>query len=253
MYLLRLVNETAVFLMISERLIKRREFLFLRSDGEVSIMKRGLLVLGLIIFLIGIVVTPWAALSRKKIVLSTETVEVINEVEVLGNFGKGNRLTLTITQGLYWMAYDRTDEFDFPHLPVDVSIVDPKGGKTNFTAIFAQAGSGALGFFTAKLTSNDGGLAIEEENVKSRENEMVYCFEISGIVNYNGTYKAVVSHIGLPTPPARLTLSKQVIEVGYPYLFVIPIGGAFIVSGAVLSIWATKGGKHKRHRRENRK
>ncbi|MBE0520326.1 hypothetical protein IBX35_04720, partial [Candidatus Bathyarchaeota archaeon] len=129
-------------------------------------MKRGLLVLGLIIFLIGIVVTPWAALSRKKIVLSTEVVgEVINEFEVLGNFSKGNRLTLTIARGLYWMAYDRTDEFNYWHCPVDVSIVDPKDGKTNFTAIFAQTGSEALGFFTAKLTSNDGGLAIEEENV----------------------------------------------------------------------------------------
>jgi len=218
-------------------------------------MKRGLLVLGLIIFVIGIVVTPWAALSRKKIVLSTEVVgEVINEFEVLGNFSKGNRLTLTIARGHYWMAYDRTDEFDFPHLPVDVSIVDPKGGKTNFTGIFTQTGSEALwGFFTAKLTSNDGGLAIEEENVMTKENKTIYCFKISGIVNYNGAYKAVVSRIGLPTPPALLRLSKQVIEVEYPYLFVIPIGGALIVSGVAVSIWAIKGGKHKRHRRENRK
>jgi len=216
-------------------------------------VKKHLLVLGLIIMVIGLVVTPWAAISRRKIVLSTEKWEVTNELEVTGNFSEGNRLNLTISCGRYWFAEPRTDEFQFPHLPVYVSIVDPKGGKTNFTAIFAQVpNTEALQFFIAKPTSNDEGLTIEEDNLVAKKNETVYCGAISGIVNYNGVYRAVVSHVGIPTPPAILRVYKQLIKMDYPHLFVIPIGGTLIVSGAALSIRATKRHKHKRQRR-NRK
>lgn len=215
-------------------------------------MKKGLLALSLIIIIIGLAIATWAAGFHRKVVLSLETLDdALRGWRVSGSFNAGNRLDVTISPNPdEWFAEPKTDEYQFPNFEIDVSITDPKGGKTNFTAVYAQVPQGALQFFVAKLVSNDGGLIIEEENIKVKTNTTIYCNAISGITTYNGTYKAVGS-FWMP-PPQHMRLFKHEIAVEWPYLYVAPIGVVLIGPGAVLFIEATKKPKHRAKLKNNK-
>jgi hypothetical protein len=204
-------------------------------------LKKKLATLGLIILVIGLGVAIWAGTFRKKVVLSTKLEnDILEGSRTSGSFDVGNRLNITISPNpTLWFAEPKNDEYSFSHLEVDVSITDPKGGKTNFTVIFAQEPNTlSLQFFIAKLVSNDGGLIIEEENIKVKANTTIYCSRISGIVAYNGTYSVVVGP-DLPAPH-HIYLYKQEIAIESPYLYAVPISMVFIAPGIVLLTKATR-------------
>ena len=193
----------------------------------------------------------WAATFRREVILYTRSVPEKHQAwEISGNFSAGNRLTFEMTTGEYWFAEPSYpgSEFTFNALLIDISIIDPNGGKTNLTAVFAEmVGATDLfpkfKFFGAKLMSNDGGLNMEKKNILVEKNGTAYYSPIGGIVKYDGIYKVAVNR-EQPSPPNTLKLSKQEIEFEWLYLFVIPIGGTVMGSGITLSAWATRKRKH---------
>lgn len=194
----------------------------------------------------------WAATFRREVILYNYTFPTEHQTwDISGNFSAGNRLTFEMTTGEYWFAEPSYpgSEFSFNALLIDISIIDPNGGKTNLTAVFAEmveetAIFPRFKFFGAKLTSNDGGLSMEKKNILVEKNGTAYYNPIGGIVKYDGVYKVAVNR-EQPTPPNTLKLSKQEITFEWPYLFVIPIGGTVMGSGITLSAWATRKRKHR--------
>lgn len=207
-----------------------------------------MLAFGIILLFTGIIaISATANLEEEKVISSDPVDRKKHSWEVSGNFSRGKRLKLTIAPGKHWYFFaEQTDEYDFPHLIVQVTICDSLERKTELEAIFVPyPGSESLDLLAVKLISNSGGLTLEKSNEIELTNETGYYKEISGIVNCDGIYKARVDSVWLPNPPAVLTLYCQLIKKEHPYWFVIPMGGALIVGGAFLSMWAAKKPKHK--------
>lgn len=224
------------------------------------------MVLGLILLVCGLPVTLWTAGLRTKVNLNSptwvaETDQPTGNWTVSGLFTTGERLIFNIKDGAGWGWY-ATDPnpgspSTFESLYIDMSIIDPKGGKTNFMIVFEVAASETaitplLSFFGGNLTHNDGGLTMEPKYVWAANNQSVYynyqeegIGGIGGIVNYDGTYTAVVDKNWTSTPPKYLKLYEQGVSYKSPYLFVVPIGVAIMVSGIALSVWAWRHPKHR--------
>jgi hypothetical protein len=223
---------------------------------------RKTVVLGLILLVCGLPVTLWTAGFRTKVDLNSPTV-VAETDQPTGNwavsalFTTGERLIFVIKDGDGWGWYasepNPGSPSTFQSLYIDVSIIDPKGGKTNFTIVFEEATSETavtplLSFFAGNLTHNDGGLTMEPEDIWVANNQSVYynyakegIGGVGGIVNYDGNYTVVVdkaSFGGSSTPPKYLKLYEQGVSTESPYMFVVPVGVAIMVSGTALSVWA---------------
>jgi hypothetical protein len=199
------------------------------------------------------VIVPWAVLTRvvEPVSAPDEGVSARDSWQVSRNFTAQQRLIVSIVTGRDWsMLAERTDEYPQDALLVSLVIIDPKGGKTKLEVVyFAMADEGSylqrsLYFFAADLSSNDGGLAFEESNIV-RENTSVYIKKLNGTTNYEGRYEAIINQTesGLPSPPIRLTLSKQQIRIVQPFLLVAPLGGVLIASGAYALIRARRRGE----------
>lgn len=212
---------------------------------------RKTMVLGLILLVCGLPVTLWAAGFRTKVNLNSPTVvgetdQPTGDWKVSGFFTSGERLIFDIKEGPHWGMYadESLPQFSTNILPIDMSIIDPRNETTNFTIFFQVVQSGTalvppLLFFGGNLTSNDGGLTMEAQNIWVANNQSVFYNPIGGIANYNGYYTAVVSKDwGTTEPPMYLKLYEQGVGTASPYLFVVPIGVAIMVSGIALSVWA---------------
>jgi hypothetical protein len=217
-------------------------------------LKKSFAALGLIILIIGFVTTMWLAAFSIKVVASNYPWKSIpNSWEIQESFKATNRLVFELIPGKMWLFAEPTEPGEFPFssaLFIGVSVIDPNGGKTDFTLVFAQRTEGVtpqLQFWGARIVSNDGGLSMEEESVWAANNETVYYNYLSvvgenaigGIVNYDGVYRVVVNH-EMPTEPARVKLLRQDLAVEHPYLFIVPVSGVVAGCGVVLSLWAAR-------------
>jgi len=216
-------------------------------------MNKPLVALGLIVLVVGLATTLETGTFHRKVVTYTQTWEGERDKvwEISGNFTTGDRLNLTITPATDWGTWSEPPggDFTYPTVAVDVSIIDPNGGRTNFTFIFASIANPTtinpqLTSFGATPTSNNGGMSMEDENILVSKNQTIYYDGIKGIVNYNGIYKAIVIQ-RFADPPRYLKLFRQELAVEMPYLFVVPIGGMVIGSGVALSTWAARKSKHR--------
>jgi hypothetical protein len=228
---------------------------------------RKIAVLGLILLVCGFPVTLWTAGFRTKVNLNTptmvsETDQPTGDWNVSALFTTGERLMFVIKDGDGWGWY-ATDLnpgslSTYESLYIDVSIIDPTGGKTNFTIVFEKVQSAtalvpSLSFFAGNLTSNDGGLIMEPEYVWVANNQSVYynyaqegIGGVGGITKYTGIYTAVVDKTwGGSTPPKYLKLYEQGVSTKLPYLFMVPIGVVIMVSGIALSVWTSRQPKHR--------
>jgi hypothetical protein len=229
---------------------------------------RKIVVLGLMFLVCGLPVTLWAADFKTKVNLNAPT--VVGETDnptgnwtVSAPFTAGERLIFNIKDGVGWGWY-ATDpnpgsSSTFESLYVEMSIIDPMGGKTNFTIVFERTGpetevTPLLSFFGGNLTHNDGGLTMEAHYIWVADNQSVYynyleegIGGVGGIAKYSGYYTAVVSkNLGTSEPPLYLKLYEQGLSTVSPYLLsVVPIGIAVMVSGVALSVWAWRQPKYR--------
>jgi hypothetical protein len=242
---------------------------YLGNEGVVRLRKKTI-VLGLILLMCAFPVTVWAAEFSKKANLNAPT--IVGEIDeprgdwnVTAWFTAGERLIFDVKDGPDWAMYADESIPEMPSttlfLPVDVSIIDPMNETTNFTIFFqasetSEAVSPELTFFGGNLTSNDGGLIMEAQYVWVAENQTVFynylgdgITGVGGIAKHSGYYTAVVSKDwGTVEPPMYLKLYEQGVGTVSPYLFVVPIGLAAMVSGITLSVWASKQPKQPKQR-----
>jgi len=227
-----------------------KKHLIFTFDNKVGInLRRGFVALGLILVIVGGIVSVWAFNFHVKVVLHNYPWSKTNEWETDEIwFNATDRLIFELAPGKYWgLLAERVGEFPFPVLFVDISIIDPNDGKTNLTLVFAQAETGGLQFWGGRVTSNDGGLTMEKESFWAANNKTIYYNyfpvigenAIGGIVNFNGFYKVVVFR-DKPAPPARVKLLRQKLAVEHPYRFIVPISGATVVCGVFLSSWGLR-------------
>ncbi len=217
------------------------------------IMRKDLLVLGVILLFVGIVAVSTAAnIEEEKIVLR-ETVgrktasELINMTDwsVSGNYSKGRRLRLVIQPGNDWMAEPAQG---YHYIIVNVTICDPEGDKTQLRVEFRKDAMAVhnLELFSVEIISSCGGLTFEKSN-ELTINGTTYYWEISGVANYDGVYNATVGKSwGTFGPPEILKLESLVVERSNPYWLVIPVGVGFMVAGLFLLVWVWKSSKHKK-------
>lgn len=211
-------------------------------------LNKALVAIGLVVLIAGAVFTVWAVSAKQLSVYTYEPrYETKEEWEISGNFSAGDRLNFTVIPAENWglQAYTDPDpNGDFtlgPFLPVDISIVDPAGGKTNFTYIFAAEPGSTITIlkeYGAKVVSNDGGLTMEEGNVFAQNSNKTFYRVVGGIAKYGGIYRAVVAPFF--NPPRYLYLYRQKLTTELPYLSMTPYGGVAFVAGAVVSGWAVR-------------
>ena len=220
------------------------------------------MVSGIVFLIAGIVILPWAVLAR-----AVEPLDSAKDIvesptlswSVSANYSTQQRLAVKISVGKNWAMFaEPSDEYNIgTGMPLDVLIVpitilDPKGGKTEADVVYiAHESEGQiernLYVFLAKVRHNDGGLSFEESYVQ-RENGSIMLVALdypissafSGLTNYEGRYEVTLDNTSVPTPPSRLTLARQRIRFVQPYVLVAPVGGVFIAGGAYASVRARK-------------
>ena len=214
-------------------------------------LRKLLVVIGLIILVIGLIATVEAGTYSRKKTTITSHLEGTKDTdwEISGEFTEGNGLNFSVTPGTDWGMYAEHpapgDPITFPYTTIFIYIIDPNGGTTNFSYVYAQTGQEqgihlGLAPFGVNVTSNDGGIDMKDTSVIAQHNHTIYYTGIQGIVKYTGTYKVVVDSAEWPTPPRYLDLYKLRIDVEMPYLFVVPFGGTVTGFGVLLSAWAAK-------------
>jgi len=219
-------------------------------------MRKGLLVLGIVLLFIGIIAASVAANIQEEKIISREEVDkktatVLRNMtnwSVSGNFTKGRKLYSYIQPGGDWRATDPEPGINF--LRIKVTIRDPNGGETELKAIFSSdpiAPEPKLQPHAVQLVSNNGGLTFEKSNELETIDEVTYYNEISGIVSLDGPYNVTVyPTFGTIGPPSILGLQSLLAEKRYPYWFVISMGIGFVVAGVFFLIWARKSPRHKK-------
>lgn len=228
-------------------------------------MKKVLLIVGIILLLCGIVITPWAVLARS-VEPITDPYPAKQDPETLSwhiaaNYSAQQRLILKVAPGKDWAMYaEPTDDYQMgTGIPADVLTVilvvtDPKGGKTKAElAYIAHESEGQiqrnLYFFAYRVFAGYSGLSFEESTITERKNTSIlvklqtgFDGQFVGITNYDGRYDVNIlqNETGVPYPPSTLTLLRQPVKFVQPFLFIAPIGGVFMVLGGYAAILGRK-------------
>jgi len=228
-------------------------------------LKKSLIAVGLSFLVIGFITIVWAATFYTEVVLSNKSWKNHDTWEISGDFKKGNRLVFYMIPGKFWFGEPLGPDAGFPFdaaIFIDVSIIDPKGGKTVFTAVYAQVPTQQpfpkWELFGAEVKSNDGGLIIEENTLWWKADGIPYynyyghpsigdMNGFGGIVKYDGEYKVIVNQ-ERSDKPTSLELFRQEISFEQPFLFLIPIGATILSAGAALGIWGVWGVRKSKYR-----
>lgn len=224
-----------------------------KSNNHVKELKKGFTALGLVLLIVGFILTLWATTYRSEVILSNYTHEKQDEWEISYDFEVGNRLIFEVVPGENWDWYAEPKyfggPFPFDNLPVTAAIIAPNGVATNITMVWAVGESTGITrpliFFGGTPTSQVEGLTMEEKNWMVEGNGSIYYNPVGAIVKNNGTYKAVVLEQWLPSPPRYVRLVKQRIAFELPYLYVTPIGVVVMGIGVILPVWAGRKPKHR--------
>lgn len=204
-------------------------------------VRKSLIGLGIILLFVGVVISSEynSAVEEPpedKLVKEVNNLPV-GKWEISAQFNKSEKLTV------FFSTPDLENVPAFTRFYA--SIVDPMGGRTNFTIDFSKKPSGLDVNFN--VTSNDGGLIVD----KPIEG-------IVGVTSYNGLYTVHIYTLftSLYYPPdgtlPSLDLYKVVKKTDYPYRNILPIGIGLILVGVSLSVWAAKYSSKSRKKRERK-
>ena len=212
-------------------------------------LRRELLVLGVVLLFIGVIATSKAiGIQEEKTISKDWDKTNPNAWSISGNFTKGRNLRSYIQPGKFWSA---EYQGGINILNLTVTIRDPEGGETELRAVFSSdplAPDPRLQPHAVQVVSNDGGLTFEKSNELEKTDGTTYYEEIRGTVTYSGVYNVTVYGSGpfTPSPPALIGLQSFLTEKFYPYWFVIVAGVASMVSGVFLLVWVWKNPKNKK-------
>lgn len=212
-------------------------------------MKKAWLFSGVILLLTGLIVTTALAAAQRQTVVSSRVVDArLDASEGSGDFSQGSRLRVTVSPGDNWgMLLEKSDEYNFDHVAISVTIVDPYGMQSELEAVFVSPPTSqgystqGLTLFLVKLVSNNGGLTFERSNEKAVTNAAAYYSSISAIVNFTGSY-----HVSIDAIAHSLDLYEETLSIEHPYLFLVPAGATLAAAGAVLSVLAVRRDKPRR-------
>jgi hypothetical protein len=215
----------------------------------VIVLRRELLVLGIMLLFIGVIATSEAIGIQEEKTISKDWGKTNpNAWSISGNFIKGRSLYSYIQPGKDWSA---EYQGGINILNLSVTIQDPEGGKTKLRAVFSSdplASDPRLQPHAVQVVSNDGGLTFEKSNELEKTDGTINYEQIRGTVTYSGVYNVTVYRWGAftPSPPALIGLQSFLTEKFYPYWFVIVAGVASVISGVFLLVWVWKNPKNKK-------
>lgn len=222
-------------------------------------MKKGLVIIGILLLLAGLVSISTSNVKQNKI--DEQPPKVAQETwNISDNFQKGENLTLAFQPGWDWNLY--------PYLPPDVvpnipPIYEVKQFTVNITNI--DAGQYTLIDVTLGRPAEEG---PRESFLRIYEIDIVHHGairigdspeQITGTAKNDGVYQVncwlTPSHVidqyanGTITnrkvnPPAELRLVRTIIEDKNPYGFLLPVGGTLSIAGVILSVWGAKTHQH---------
>lgn len=195
-----------------------------KSTLTVSIL---LVLLGFMFFLASniVVAISYDELAGEPKTLSWETA---------GNFSSGEKLMITMTQGLAWsLAVDPEDRSKI----VELEICDPKNGTIKIELVYflpiGNSPGDPLSAAFARVVEN------RSDCLQLDWNETVYhgiAGLVVGTVNFDGIYRAKVVDLDPPgsgdsNPPGYFALRKVKTVLTKPYNFLFYFGAASILIG----------------------
>ena len=190
-------------------------------------LKKLLLACGAILLLSGMLLI---LSSPKRSVQETEKLETINyEVdswEVSADLNTGDKIVVDFTPAL-WERHDQSDDIPYPYKIVRIEIVSPKNETTVFEITLTYPPQTVVARVSNITLVDRGGLSVTNPITK-----------VGGDVMYQGRYTArIPAEYGLwppeQDPPSWIALRKEIVERGYTFDFLLPVGVAFSVIGGV--------------------
>lgn len=205
-------------------------------------MKKWFFATGIILIIMGLIAVT-IAWSPSEVKNYKKVSEVSQKWSVSVNLTRGQLVWVEIRQHMNWSIglFDFDDELypGFAILYVDVDITDPYGGTTRFLIVLGRLrttdASPMLTIVDLNVTRNDGGLDPTPFLIKGNS---IYYSDVGGIVQYNGTYTFTVGNIYPPRndPPSSIWIGERITWVGYPFMYMLPVGLAVSGAGTIL-IW----------------
>ena len=218
-------------------------------------MRKDVLAIGIILILVGAVLTACHSASVK-VDVNEEVNGVEKKLSVSGYFSSGQTLILGILPGNYWgkPIFEPGWEGVPAHKDVVVHIIDPHNNISVFDVYFVEQGF----FYQWRVFNQSSGFT-------PTINETSWLLE--GIAQLSGNYTARIAFVGpslnkdnpeyTPVtleedPPAELKLITLKLETTYPYTWFLPVGIAVVIAGILASAWSiTKSKTSKKFRKKD--
>jgi hypothetical protein len=188
---------------------------------NVKIVRKTELAIGILLMLVGVIVSSWSNLSSVTVSSGNQIVlpRGLNQWSLTCSFNKGEKI-----------FFEFPEPTEGPMLlgGFNVSIVaDSVGNETVF--YYDVLGSGE---YNVSVIKNDGALEVDEGSTI-----------LGGVTNYAGNYTAYISQIATlwyKGPPSILTFYRVIEEeqVEFPHRNILPLGLAVFLIGLGLSVWA---------------
>lgn len=192
-------------------------------------MKKLLLVFGAILIITGILLMSTSNAVEEKSKLETLDYAV-NSWKVSASVSKGDRIFVDFTPAI-WKRHELPDDnHPYPYKFVRIEIVSPKNETTTFdVTLMWSPGAIVPGVTNITLVEQDGVNVMEPIQT------------VGGIATYDGEYTARIPEYGVwppeKDPPTWLAIRKEVIEKECPFSFLLPVGAAFSVVGAGVTLF----------------
>jgi len=218
-------------------------------------LRKDVLAIGIILILVGAVLTACYSVSVK-----VDVDEVVNGVEkklsVSGYFSAGQVLVVGILPGNYWgkPIFEPGEEGIPAHKIVIVHIIDPHNNISVFEVYFGEEGF----FYHWTVVNQSSGFIPTISNSS---------WIFNGLTMLSGNYTATIVYV-VPSlnkdnpeytpimlkedPPAKLELITVKSETTYPYTWFLPVGIAVVIAGILASAWSiTKSKTSKKFRKKD--
>lgn len=207
-------------------------------------MRKWLLALGLVLFLVGMIFTSSAVQAEEIIDEKEEFIKTeANSYQISINLIQGDKVRLTIAQGIDWVKLlePQYEGLPFPHKFVYVNITDPNGEDSMFEVTYIKYQDDFF-LYNISVVASRGGFEAENSSRK-----------IVGYVRVTGLYTAAVTGAfpALDSPPSALTFFNVYEEVttDYPYSHLLYPGIAILGVSVVLSTLGAKTSKQQVRRK----
>jgi len=165
--------------------------------------------------------------------------KTLNQWSVSADLEQNDKMVVEIRYGADWPRgyFEPYEENpDIGLLFVLVNVEEPSGNTTQFDVVYAQSSDVTVALWNISVVKQ-GGINTTALYDQYRNTYTA----VGGIVPQNGTYTVEVDKEGMwPSrfdPPAYLGIFKGVIEIEYPYAFLLPTGIVVGIVGTATSIY----------------